>query len=118
VKGLEGKYFKSPDLSGDPVATRVDPVLNFGPFNASNLPDPSIVPPFSGIWTGTITPKISGDHLFKVSTGGNVQLFVNGQKILDKLFDCRHARHAGLRFSALCARIRQDQATSRSPGYY
>ena len=84
-KDFQGQYFRSPDLTGDPVATRVDPLLNFGPFNASNLPaaNPPIVPPFSGIWTGTITPKISGDHVFKVSTGGNVQLFVNGQKILD-----------------------------------
>jgi len=80
-----GAYYRTPDLTGSPVATRVDPLLNFGPFNASNLPaaDPPIVPPFSGIWTGTITPTISGDHVFKVSTGGNVQLFVNGQKILD-----------------------------------
>ena len=84
-KDFQGQYFRSPDLTGDPVATRVDPLLNFGPFNASNLPaaNPPIVPPFSGIWTGSITPKISGDHVFKVSTGGNVQLFVNGQKILD-----------------------------------
>jgi beta-glucosidase len=84
-KDFQGQYFRSPDLTGDPVATRVDPLLNFGPFNASNLPaaNPPIVPPFSGIWTGTITPKISGDHVFKVSTGGNVQLFVNREKILD-----------------------------------
>jgi beta-glucosidase len=84
-KDFQGQYFRSADLTGDPVATRVDPLLNFGPFNASNLPaaSPPIVPPFSGIWTGTITPKISGDHVFKVSTGGNVQLFVNGRKILD-----------------------------------
>ena len=82
---FEGQYFRSPDLTGDPVATRVDPLLNFGPFNASNLPpaSPPIVPPFSAIWTGTITPKISGEHVFKVSTGGNVQLFVNRKKILD-----------------------------------
>ncbi len=80
-----GDYYRTPDLTGSPVATRVDPLLNFGPFNASNLPaaNPPIVPPFSGIWTGTITPRISGDHVFKVSTGGTVQLFVNGQKILD-----------------------------------
>ncbi len=88
VTGLvnfEGQYFRSPDLTGAPAATRVDPLLNFGPFNASNLPpaNPSIVSPFSAIWTGTITPTISGDHVFKVSTGGNVQLFVNDQKILD-----------------------------------
>jgi beta-glucosidase len=84
-RDFQGQYFRSADLTGNPVATRADPLLNFGPFNASNLPaaNPPIVPPFSGIWTGTITPKISGDHVFKVSTGGNVQLFVNGQKILD-----------------------------------
>ena len=77
-KGLEGQYFRSPDLTGDPVATRIDEFLNFGPFNASNLPaaNPPIVTPFSGIWTGRITPKISGDHFFKVSTGGNIQLRV------------------------------------------
>ena len=77
-----GEYYRTPDLTGSPVATRVDPLLNFGPFNASNLPaaDPPIVPPFSGIWTGTITPRISGDHVFKVSTGGTIQLFVNGRR--------------------------------------
>lgn len=84
LTGLEGKYFNNPDLGGAPVVTRVDPFLNFARFTAANVPDPSINPlSLSGIWTGTITPQISGDHFFKVSTGGNVQLFVNGQKILD-----------------------------------
>ena len=55
--GLVGQYFNSPDLSGDPVATRVDTHLNFTGFDASNVPDPSINPSsFSGIWTGKVTP--------------------------------------------------------------
>ena len=29
LTGLDGKYFNSPDLTGDPVATRVDTHLNF-----------------------------------------------------------------------------------------
>jgi beta-glucosidase len=80
--GLEGKYYNSPDLSGSPVATRIDSYLNFTGFNATNVPvsNPSS---FSGIWTGKVTPTISGDHVFKVSSGGNVQLYVNGQLILD-----------------------------------
>jgi beta-glucosidase len=80
--GLVGQYFNSPDLSGDPVATRVDTHLNFTGFDATNVPvsNPSS---FSGIWTGTVTPTISGDHVFKVSSGGNVQLFVNNELILD-----------------------------------
>ncbi|HEY5894481.1 MAG TPA: glycoside hydrolase family 3 C-terminal domain-containing protein [Chthoniobacterales bacterium] len=84
LAGLVGQYFNTPDLSGTPVATRVDRYLDFGRFNASTVPDPSINPlSFSGIWTGKMTPKISGDHFFKVSTGGNVQLRVNGVLILD-----------------------------------
>ena len=80
--GLVGQYFNTPDLSGSPVATRVDSHLNFAGFNASNVPDPSIDPAnFSGIWTGKVTPTISGDHVFKVSSGGNVRLFVNSMKL-------------------------------------
>ena len=84
--GLVGQYFNSPDLSGDPVATRVDTHLNFTSFDATNVPvsNPSS---FSGIWTGTVTPAISGDHVFKVSSGGNVQLCVNGTLVLDDTSD-------------------------------
>ena len=82
--GLVGQYFNTPDLSGGPVATRVDTHLNFTGFDASNVPDPSINPSsFSGIWTGKVTPTITGDHVFKVSSGANVRLFVNNQLILD-----------------------------------
>ena len=82
--GLVGQYFNTPNLSGSPVATRVDAHLNFTGFNAGNVPDPSIDPAsFSGIWTGKVTPTISGDHVFKVSSGGNVRLFVNNRLILN-----------------------------------
>ena len=82
--GLVGQYFNTRDLSGSPVATRVDAHLNFTGFNAGNVPDPSIDPAsFSGIWTGKVTPTISGDHVFKVSSGGNVRLFVNNRLILN-----------------------------------
>jgi beta-glucosidase len=81
-EGLVGQYFDSSDLSGSPVATRVDQHLNFVSFNAGNVPvsNPSS---FSGIWTGTMMPTISGDHVFKVNTSGLVQLYVNGQLILN-----------------------------------
>ena len=79
--GLLGEYFDSPDLT-DPVATRVDTHLNFTGFDANNVPV-SNPQSFSGRWTGTVTPTISGDHVFKVSSGGNVQLFVNDKLVLD-----------------------------------
>jgi beta-glucosidase len=82
--GLEGKYYNSPDLTGNPVATRVDTHLNFGSFNTSNVPvsNPSS---FSGIWTGKVTPTVSGDHVFKVFLATNVKLWVNNQKIVDTM---------------------------------
>jgi beta-glucosidase len=82
LAGLVGQYFNTPDLSGSPVATRIDSHLNFAAFNASNVPDPSIDPAnFSGIWTGKVMPTISGEHVLKVSSSGNVRLFVYGMEI-------------------------------------
>ena len=81
-QGLVGEYYNSPDLTGSSVATRTDTYLNFASFDANNVPvtDPGS---FSGIWRGKVTPTISGDHVFKVSSGGNVRLYVNNQLILD-----------------------------------
>ena len=87
--GLIGQYFNSNDLSGSPVATRVDTELNFASFNAANVPvsNPSS---FSAIWTGKVQPTITGDQVFKVFagssfgfSGGTVRLYVNNQLIID-----------------------------------
>src|SRR6201987_3525194 len=78
--GLVGQYFNSNDLSGSPVATRIDTELNFTTFNAANVPV-SNPASFSGIWTGRVQPTITGYQVFKVSSGGNVRLFVNNQLI-------------------------------------
>jgi beta-glucosidase len=80
--GLIGQYFNSSNLSGSPVATRIDPELNFNSFSAANVP---ITNPasFSAIWTGKVQPAISGDQLFKVTSGGNVRVYVNNQLIID-----------------------------------
>jgi len=77
-----GRYFNSTDLSGSPVATRVDTELNFASFDSTNVPvsNPSS---FSAIWTGTVQPAISGDQVFKVASGGFVRLYVNNQLIID-----------------------------------
>jgi beta-glucosidase len=80
--GLIGQYFSSNDLSGSPVATRIDTELNFTSFNAANVPV-SNPASFSGIWTGKVQPTITGYQVFKVSSGGNVRLFVNNQLIID-----------------------------------
>src|SRR5262249_38782998 len=89
--GLIGQYFNSSDLSGSPVATRIDTELNFTSFNSGNVPvaNPSS---FSGIWTGKVQPTITGYQVFKVTSvgpagagtaGANVRLYVNNQLIID-----------------------------------
>jgi beta-glucosidase len=35
------------------------------------------------VWTGKIQPTITGDQVFKVSSGGNVRVYVNNQLIID-----------------------------------
>jgi beta-glucosidase len=82
LPGLVGQYFNSADLSGSPVATRVDTELNVASFDTTNVPvsNPSS---FSAIWTGTVQPTITGDQVFKVASGGFVRLYVNNQLIID-----------------------------------
>ncbi len=72
------------EISSTPV--RVDELLNFTSFDAINLPadNPAAFPQ---IWTGTVTPTITGDHVFKVSSVGNVQLYVNDKLIVDDTSD-------------------------------
>jgi len=60
-EGLSGEYFSTPDLSGKPVAVRVDRVLNFNWDKAipvSGLQRNN----FSVRWSGTFTPPAAGDY--------------------------------------------------------
>jgi len=60
-EGLTGEYFSTPDLSGKPVAVRVDRVVNFNwdkavPVAGLQRND------FSVRWSGTFTPPAPGDY--------------------------------------------------------
>lgn len=60
-EGLTGEYFKTPDLSGTPVATRVDRTVNFNWDKA--LPVPGLQRNnFSVRWRGTFVPPAPGDY--------------------------------------------------------
>ncbi len=60
-EGLTGEYFSTPDLSGKPVATRVDRAVNFNWDKA--LPVLGLQRNnFSVRWTGTLTPPAAGDY--------------------------------------------------------
>ncbi|MGD0506896.1 MAG: glycoside hydrolase family 3 C-terminal domain-containing protein [Terriglobales bacterium] len=59
--GLTGEYFKSQDLSGQPVLTRTDPNVNFNwdkvvPVDGLQRND------YSVRWSGTFVPSAAGDY--------------------------------------------------------
>ena len=82
VKGLQGQYFSTPDLSGPPTVTRVDDEVNFD-WEQGQIPVSQNQATFSAKWTGQLVAQISGDQVLKVCADGGVRLIVNGQTLID-----------------------------------
>jgi beta-glucosidase len=61
--GLKAEYFATPDFSGAPVLTRVDPQINFDWNSASPVPGLD-QKSFSVRWTGTVAVDTAGDYPF------------------------------------------------------
>jgi beta-glucosidase len=86
---LQGEYFATPDLAGQPVVVRVDPAINFNwnkaaPVAGLGRDD------FSVRWTGTLTPPAPGDYRIGARVGGGpvqsreiVRLYLDGAPVLD-----------------------------------
>ena len=61
MNGLTGQYYGNRSFEGDPLETRIDPMLDFNwwdgaPFESFNDDD------FSVRWTGYIVPPVSGEY--------------------------------------------------------
>ena len=81
--GLRGEYFDTPDLTGTPMAVRVDPQLNFDWSHAQ--PDPlAMGKVFSVRWTGQITTSAAGDYLFSISADGGYRLYLDNKIVMDQ----------------------------------
>ncbi len=83
--GFTASYFRSSDLSGQPVVTRVDPAVDFDDIPAPELGKQviSFAPPklsWSGRWTGTLDPPLSGEYVFSLSGGGSTKLSIGGKQ--------------------------------------
>jgi len=79
--GLRGEYFDATDLSGTPVATRVDPAIDFD--WGTDEPVAGVGETFSARWTGTVTAPQSGRYTFRTRTDDGVRLWVDGDLVVD-----------------------------------
>jgi beta-glucosidase len=75
--GVTATYFSTPDFTGTPVASRVEPTIDF-----SAPPLPQLGGVWSARYTGTFTPATTGTHRFSLNTIGIADVYVNNRRIL------------------------------------
>jgi beta-glucosidase len=74
--GLSAEYFASPDFSGAPVITRVDPTVNV------STPPAGLPTIWSARWTGTFTPTVSGLQRISFSGNGIARVYIDGRLVI------------------------------------
>ncbi len=79
--GMRGEYFKSMDLSGTPVVTRVDPTMHFRHESGTFAPDN--VEQFSARWAGYFVPTKTGPYTFYTSSDDGVRLYIGDNRVID-----------------------------------
>ena len=81
--GLSAEYFNNPDLSGAPVAKRVDHSVDFNWGTNDPLPGIAGASAFSARWTGTIKPIATGDYIFALESDDGSRAFLDDAAIID-----------------------------------
>jgi beta-glucosidase len=98
--GLTGEYFKTKDLSGQPVLTRIDRNINFNwdkvvPINGLQRDN------YSVRWTGSFTPPAPGDYKLGVrvnycyacENAEGFRLYLDGKVLVES--DAKHTAERG-----------------------
>ncbi len=82
--GLSGSFFSSatPTWSGKPIATRIDPTLDFKSAASPLTPIPGTTAQ-SGVWTGTLTPPTTGEYRFSLTFSGAATLTIGGNQVIN-----------------------------------
>ncbi|HKG55203.1 MAG TPA: PA14 domain-containing protein, partial [Anaerolineales bacterium] len=75
--GLLGAYYPSPDWSGEPAFTQIDPQIDYY-FHIIPLPRPYTV-----AWTGKLYAPTPGTYQFALSSVDNSQLRLDGSLVVD-----------------------------------
>src|SRR6195952_2360523 len=77
--GLTVSYYATNDLTGAAVATATVPNLDV----TGNPPPVASLPVWSARYTGTITAPATGSYRFSLSAGANVQVWIDGHRVVD-----------------------------------
>ena len=82
--GLKGEYFNNPNVSGDPVLTRLDQGIDFTWGTAS--PEPGVLneDDFSIRWRGELEIAFSENYRFFALTEDGVKLWINDHLVIDR----------------------------------
>jgi beta-glucosidase len=84
--GLFGQYFNNTTLSGTPVTSRVDPVIDAMWGGGSPAPGVNATN-WSVKWTGTLHAPATGTYRFSLTSDDGSRLFVNGTQVIDNWFN-------------------------------
>jgi len=81
--GLQGVYYSGNALSGAPLLTRIDPLINFDLSWMS--PAPGTVPQdnYSVRWTGQVKAAYSETYTFYTTSDDGIRLWVNGVQLVN-----------------------------------
>jgi beta-glucosidase len=81
--GLTAEYFTNATFSGTAATTRVESRVNLDWDADTNLPTNGATASTSIRWSGQVTPKVSGEQVFKVRADGAIRLTVNGIALIN-----------------------------------
>lgn len=88
--GLTGRYYNGWEMEGEPVVTRVDPMIQFNWIYAK--PHPGLdANRFSVVWTGTLKAPESFEGCIGISSQDSMRLYVDGELVVDSWGEKRGA---------------------------
>ena len=86
AKGLEGKYYNNPVLSGKPVYSRVDEKIDY---EWIEPPHPLLEggEGFSVVWTGKLVPPETRFYTIYATSDDGVRVWINGKLVINSWYD-------------------------------